>query len=102
MPARIGDCSVDSCLTTNESPVPPIVLSPQAAILKKKPRPMLSNADLSLLDSSLLNTICLWPSAQNRCLSFYIIVYYVFNCNCKISGFDTLGKFPVQMTQQLS
>lgn len=53
VPARIGDCSVDSCLTTNESPVPPMVLSPQAAILKKRPRPMLSNADLSQLDSSL-------------------------------------------------
>lgn len=45
VPARIGDCSVDSCLTTNDSPVPPMVL-------KKRPRPMLSNGDSSLLDSS--------------------------------------------------
>ncbi|KAL8158414.1 hypothetical protein AgCh_002917 [Apium graveolens] len=45
VPARIGDCSVDSCLTTNDSPLPPMVL-------KKRPRPILSNGEFSLLDSS--------------------------------------------------
>lgn len=53
MPARIGDCSVDSCLTTNGSPVSPIGLSLQAGALKKRPRPILSDGDLSPLDSSL-------------------------------------------------
>lgn len=50
---RIGDCSVDSCLTTNESPVSPMVLNPQDAVLKKRRKPMFSNGDLSPLDNSL-------------------------------------------------
>uniref|UniRef100_A0A175YHQ6 MYB-CC type transcription factor LHEQLE-containing domain-containing protein n=1 Tax=Daucus carota subsp. sativus TaxID=79200 RepID=A0A175YHQ6_DAUCS len=55
MHARIGDCSVDSCLTTNESPVSPIGVRLQAGALKKRPRPrpISSDADLSPLQSSL-------------------------------------------------
>lgn len=43
VPARIGDCSVDSCLTSNGSPVSP--MGSQAAALKKRQRPMFSNGD---------------------------------------------------------
>lgn len=42
-PARIGDCSIDSCLTSNESPVSPLGGGgSQTAIMKKRPRPVLA------------------------------------------------------------
>uniref|UniRef100_A0A5B6ZYE3 HTH myb-type domain-containing protein n=1 Tax=Davidia involucrata TaxID=16924 RepID=A0A5B6ZYE3_DAVIN len=53
VPARIGDCSVDSCLTSNGSPVSPIGVSSQAAALKKRPRPFFSNGDSLPLESNM-------------------------------------------------
>lgn len=53
VPARMGDCSVDSCLTSNGSPVSPMGVGLQAAALKKRPRPLFSYGDLSPLDSNL-------------------------------------------------
>lgn len=42
-PARIGDCSIDSCLTSNESPVSPLGGGgSQTATMKKRPRPVLA------------------------------------------------------------
>ncbi|KAF5950583.1 hypothetical protein HYC85_012576 [Camellia sinensis] len=47
LPARFGNCSVDSCLTSNGSPVSPMgsVASQAVAALKKRPRPLFSNGD---------------------------------------------------------
>ncbi|XP_059632175.1 protein PHR1-LIKE 3-like [Cornus florida] len=54
IPARIGDCSVDSCLTSNGSPVSPTGVSAQAAAaMKKRPRPFFGNGDFSPLDSNI-------------------------------------------------
>lgn len=54
MPARIGDCSIDSCLTTNESPVlSPLGEASKAAALKKRPGPVFGNGDSLPLNSSL-------------------------------------------------
>ncbi|XP_022734437.1 protein PHR1-LIKE 2-like isoform X2 [Durio zibethinus] len=49
MPARIGDCSVESCLTSAGSPVSPMAVGSQAAIMKKRPRPLL-----------VMETLCPW------------------------------------------
>ncbi|KAM7485705.1 hypothetical protein LguiA_001714 [Lonicera macranthoides] len=54
MPARIGDCSVDSCLTSNGSPVSPMgsgVMS-QAAALKKRQRAVFSTGDSQVVDGN--------------------------------------------------
>lgn len=50
IPARIGDCSVESCLTSTESPVSPIG---QAAALKKRPRPVFGNGDSLPLEGNM-------------------------------------------------
>ncbi|KAM7488762.1 hypothetical protein LguiB_026246 [Lonicera macranthoides] len=54
IPARIGDCSVDSCLTSNGSPVSPMgsgVIS-QAAALKKRQRAVFSTGDSQVVDGN--------------------------------------------------
>lgn len=54
LPARIADCSVDSCLTSNGSPVSPMgggVIS-QAAALKKRQRAVFSNGDSQVVDGN--------------------------------------------------
>ncbi|XAR48835.1 hypothetical protein NMG60_11031796 [Bertholletia excelsa] len=53
MPTRLGDCSVDSCLTSNRSPVSPMSMASQAAVLKKRSRPLFGNGDSVPLDSSM-------------------------------------------------
>jgi SHAQKYF class myb-like DNA-binding protein len=53
VPARIGDCSVESSLTSNGTPVSPTSASFQAAALKKRSRPSFSNGDMSPLDNNL-------------------------------------------------
>ncbi|KAK9288505.1 hypothetical protein L1049_016964 [Liquidambar formosana] len=53
LPARIGDCSVDSCLTSTGSPVSPGGMGSQTAALKKRPRPLFSNGDSLPLESNL-------------------------------------------------
>ncbi|KAK3017705.1 hypothetical protein RJ639_003298 [Escallonia herrerae] len=53
VPARFGDCSVDSCLTSNGSPASPMGMNSQAAALKKRSRPLFGNEDSSPLDSNM-------------------------------------------------
>ncbi|XP_050218652.1 protein PHR1-LIKE 3 isoform X2 [Mercurialis annua] len=44
LPARIGDCSIESCLTSTSSPVSPIGIGSHASI-KKRSRPIFGNGD---------------------------------------------------------
>ncbi|XP_010264110.1 PREDICTED: protein PHR1-LIKE 3-like isoform X2 [Nelumbo nucifera] len=44
-PAQVGDCSVNSCLTSTGSSVSPICMGSQAAAMKKRPRPMFGGGD---------------------------------------------------------
>lgn len=55
MPARIGDCSIESCLTTsNESPVSPLGGGSQApAAMKKRSRPELGNVESLPLEGTM-------------------------------------------------
>ncbi|XP_010241364.1 PREDICTED: protein PHR1-LIKE 3-like isoform X2 [Nelumbo nucifera] len=46
-PTRIGDCSVDSCLTSTGSPVSPMCMGSQAAMMKKRSRPMFGGDSLA-------------------------------------------------------
>ncbi|XVF29138.1 hypothetical protein REPUB_Repub15cG0093800 [Reevesia pubescens] len=57
MPARIGDCSVESCLTSTGSPVSPMGVGSQAAIMKKRPRPLFGNGDPLPFDGNLRQEI---------------------------------------------
>ncbi|XP_022735600.1 protein PHR1-LIKE 3-like [Durio zibethinus] len=57
MPARIGDCSVESCLTSAGSPVSPMAVGSQAAIMKKRPRPLFGNGDPLPLDGNIRQEI---------------------------------------------
>ncbi|KAG5226691.1 myb family transcription factor family protein [Salix suchowensis] len=43
--ARIGDCSVESCLTSTSSPVSPMGAGSQVASTKKRSRPVFGNGD---------------------------------------------------------
>ncbi|KAJ6734484.1 MYB FAMILY TRANSCRIPTION FACTOR PHL11 [Salix purpurea] len=45
MHARIGDCSVESCLTSTSSPVSPMGSGSQVASTKKRSRPVFGNGD---------------------------------------------------------
>ncbi|KVH90970.1 Calcium-binding EF-hand [Cynara cardunculus var. scolymus] len=59
--------SVDSCLTSNGSPVSPVGLSSQAAVLKKRQRAMFSNGGDSLpLDNSTYHTCSSFKSLSNK------------------------------------
>ncbi|XVE84758.1 hypothetical protein DITRI_Ditri17bG0038400 [Diplodiscus trichospermus] len=51
MPARIGDCSVESCLTS------PMGVSSQATIMKKRPRPLFANGDPLPFDGNMRQEI---------------------------------------------
>lgn len=54
--ARLGNCSVDSCLTPTESLVSPVGMSSQAAAaaaLKKRPMPFFSNGELMPLEGNI-------------------------------------------------
>ncbi|GMH08027.1 hypothetical protein Nepgr_009867 [Nepenthes gracilis] len=55
LPARIGDCSVDSCLTSIGSPVSPnpVCAGSQGVTMKKRPRPFLGNGDLMPSESNM-------------------------------------------------
>ena len=57
MPARIGDCSVESCLTSTGSPVSPMAVGSLNAIMKKRPRPLFGNGDPLPLDSNIRQEI---------------------------------------------
>ncbi|XP_065862839.1 protein PHR1-LIKE 2 [Euphorbia lathyris] len=52
MPARIGDCSVESCLTSTESPVSPMGRASHAASIKKRPRAGFGNEDSLPVDGN--------------------------------------------------
>lgn len=54
IPARIGDCSVESCLTSTGSPVSPMGVGSQAAAaaMKKRPRPLFGNGDSLLFEGN--------------------------------------------------
>ncbi|KAG9153084.1 hypothetical protein Leryth_012357 [Lithospermum erythrorhizon] len=43
VPAQIGDCSIDSCLTSSGSPISPVGVGSHAAALKKRSRPTFAN-----------------------------------------------------------
>ncbi|CAK9155319.1 unnamed protein product [Ilex paraguariensis] len=53
VPIRIGDFSVDSCLTTSRNSVSPMGLALQAAALKKRSRPVFSNGNSLHVDNSM-------------------------------------------------
>ncbi|XWS35125.1 hypothetical protein CRYUN_Cryun21dG0099500 [Craigia yunnanensis] len=57
MPARIGDCSVESCLTSIGSPVSPMGVGSHAVIMKKRPRPLFGNGDPLPLDGNISQEI---------------------------------------------
>ncbi|XVF38014.1 hypothetical protein REPUB_Repub20aG0061300 [Reevesia pubescens] len=57
MPVRIGDCSVESCLTSTGSPVSPMGVGSQAAMMKKWPRPLFGNGDPLPLDGNIRQEI---------------------------------------------
>ncbi|XP_057459247.1 protein PHR1-LIKE 3-like [Actinidia eriantha] len=50
--ARFGNCSVDSCLTSNGSPISPMGAASQTAALKKRSKPFFVDGDYVPLDSS--------------------------------------------------
>ncbi|PSR98461.1 Protein PHR1-LIKE like [Actinidia chinensis var. chinensis] len=50
--ARFGDCSVDSCLTSNGSPISPMGAASQTAALKKRSKPFFVDGDYVPLESS--------------------------------------------------
>lgn len=53
MLARIGDCSIDSCLTSNDSPVlSPLGEASQAAAMRKRTRPVFGNGESLPLEST--------------------------------------------------
>ncbi|GAB4851898.1 pheromone-like peptide expressed [Ancistrocladus abbreviatus] len=55
LPARIGDCSADSCLTSIGSPVSPnpVVAGSQGSVMKKRLRPLFGNGELLPTESNL-------------------------------------------------
>ncbi|XP_038719231.1 protein PHR1-LIKE 3 isoform X2 [Tripterygium wilfordii] len=53
MPARFGDCSVESCLTSAGSAVSSLGVGSQAASLKKRTRPVFGNADSLPLEGNI-------------------------------------------------
>ena len=53
LPAHIGDCSVESCLTSTGSPVSPMGMGLQASALKKRPRTFFGNGDSLPLEGNM-------------------------------------------------
>lgn len=53
LPARLGECSMDSGVISNGTPISPSTLESQAAALKKRPRPLFSAGESMPLDSSM-------------------------------------------------
>lgn len=53
VPARIGNCSVDSCLTSTGSPGSPMGMSTLAAAMKKRQRPFFGNGDSLPLEGNM-------------------------------------------------
>lgn len=53
VPARIGDCSVDSCLTSNGSPISPMGVSSRAAVMKKRSRPLFTGGSSLALENNM-------------------------------------------------
>ncbi|KAH6756030.1 Homeodomain-like superfamily protein [Perilla frutescens var. hirtella] len=53
LPARLGDCSMDSVLMSNGIPISPSTIESQAAALKKRPRPLFSTGESMPLDSNM-------------------------------------------------
>lgn len=57
LPAHLGDCSIESCLTSTGSPVSPMGMAMQAATVKKRPRPLFGNVDSLPLEGSMRQDI---------------------------------------------
>jgi len=57
LPTRIGNCSVESCLTSTGSPVSPMAMGLQAAALKKRSRPLFGNGDSLPLEGNMRQDI---------------------------------------------
>ncbi|GFY81599.1 homeodomain-like superfamily protein [Actinidia rufa] len=56
LPGQFGDCSVDSCFTSNGSLVSPMGVSSQSAAMKKRPRPLFGNGDSLPLEWMISNS----------------------------------------------
>ncbi|GAB4844090.1 pheromone-like peptide expressed [Ancistrocladus abbreviatus] len=59
LPARIGDCSADSCLTSIGSPVSPnpVAVGSQDSVIKKRPRLLFGNGELLPPESNLQHEV---------------------------------------------
>lgn len=58
MPARLGDCSMDSSVMSDGSPISPSTLESQAAAaLKKRSRPFFSGGESTPLDSNSMRPV---------------------------------------------
>ncbi|KAJ8755274.1 hypothetical protein K2173_019072 [Erythroxylum novogranatense] len=57
VPAHIGDCSVDSCLTSTGRPISPIGPDSQGAFMKERSRPILGNAELLPLEGNMRHEV---------------------------------------------
>ncbi|KAJ8774180.1 hypothetical protein K2173_009611 [Erythroxylum novogranatense] len=64
MPARIGDCSVESCLTSTGSPISPIGAASQVASMKKRTRPIFGNAELLPLEGNNMRQEVEWTMSN--------------------------------------
>lgn len=53
VPARIGDCSVESCLTSTGSPVSPMGVGSQVGSTKKRSRPVFGNGNSLPLEGNM-------------------------------------------------
>lgn len=91
MPARIGDCSVDSCLTSNGSPVSPMgsgVIS-QVAALKKRQRAVFSTGDSQVVDGNFRQE---WRMANIGWLVVLMDLFFFFPCNlCSFFFFGSIN-----------
>ncbi|XP_057485745.1 protein PHR1-LIKE 3-like [Actinidia eriantha] len=56
LPARLVDCSVDSCFTSNGSLVSSMGVASQSAAMKKRPRPLFGNGDSLPLEWMITNS----------------------------------------------
>ncbi|KAF9663441.1 hypothetical protein SADUNF_Sadunf17G0050400 [Salix dunnii] len=64
--ARIGDCSVESCLTSTSSPVSPMGVGSQVASTKKRSRPVYGNGDSLPFQGNIRQEVE-WTMSEEKC-----------------------------------